>query len=135
MCGGALPAGMVGANAGNPLGYWEPRAAFCLNEAILRRQRSAVYDPSLRLQAKDAFDAEEHAACIAKIRDFLATLPAGPLVIIKEIRIVALADIWVEAARLAGFDIAAVIAVRHPEEVIASSAANYRFSSELSRCG
>ncbi len=31
-----------------------------------------------------------------------------------------LSGMWFEAARVAGFDIAAVIAVRHPQEVIAS---------------
>ncbi len=132
LCGGTLPAGMVGADAGNPLGYWEPRAAFCLNEAILRRHRSAAYDPSLRLQEEGAFEAEEKAACIAEIRAFLTTLPAAPLVVIKEMRITLLSGMWFEAARLAGFDIATVIAVRHPQEVIASAAARYRFSPELS---
>ena len=39
---------------------------------------------------------------------------------------------WFEAARLAGFDIAAVIAVRHPQEAIASLAAKRGVSPELS---
>ncbi len=43
-----------------------------------------------------------------------------------------LSGLWFEAARLAGFDIAAVIAVRHPQEVIASLAARDRASPELS---
>ena len=86
LCGGTLPAGMVGANAGNPRGYWEPRAATYLNEAILRRHGSAWYDPSLRLQEEGAFDAEEKAACIAKIGAYLTTLPAAPLVVIKDPR-------------------------------------------------
>jgi hypothetical protein len=133
LCGGTLPAGLVGANSGNPLGYWEPRAALYLNEEILYRHSSSWLDPSLRLQEEGAFDAEEKAACIAKIGAFLSTLPAAPLVVIKDPRITALSGMWFEAARLAGFDVAAVIAMRHPQEVIASlGGPRYRASPELS---
>ncbi len=120
LCGAALPAGLLGATAENPRGFWEPRAAIHLNEAILRRHGSSGYDLTLRMQEEGAFDAEENAACIAKIRAYLTTLPAAPLVVIKEPKITAVSGIWFEAARLAGFDIAAVVAVRHPQEVIGS---------------
>jgi hypothetical protein len=122
MCGGTLPAGMVGALADNPRGYWEPRKAVYLNDAFLRGHGSALIDPSLRMQEEGAFDAEEKAACISKIRAYLTTLPAAPLMIIKEPQITALSGLWFEAARLAGFNIATVIAARHPQEVIASFA-------------
>jgi hypothetical protein len=123
LCGGTLPAGMVGASAGNPLGHWEPRAALRLNEAILYRHDSAWYDPSLRLHEEGAFDAEAKAACLAEVGAFLTRLPAAPLVVIKDLQITVLSGVWFEAARQAGFDIAAVIAVRHPQEVMASLAA------------
>ena len=126
------PGPLAGANSANPLGYWEPRKAIILNEAILRRNGSTVIDPSLRLQEEGAFAAEEKAACIAKIRAYLTTLPAAPLVVIKDPRINVLSGVWFEAARLAGFDIAAVIAVRHPQEVIASLAAHSPASPEFS---
>jgi hypothetical protein len=84
LCGGTLPAGLLGASVGNPLGYWEPRAALRLNEAILYRHGSAWFDPSLRLQEEGAFDAKAKAACIAEIGAFLTTLPAAPLVVIKD---------------------------------------------------
>jgi len=122
LCGGALPTELFGPDAGNPRGYWESRAAVDLNDAILRRHGRTWYDPSLRLQEEGAFNADEKAACIAEIGEFLTTLPAAPLVIIKDPRITLLSGMWFEAARLAGFDIAAVIAVRHPQEVIASLA-------------
>jgi hypothetical protein len=125
LCGGTLPTGLVGATADNPRGCWEPRAAVVLNEAILRRHRSSGYDLTLRLQEEGAFDTEEKAACIAKIRAFLTTLPAAPLVVIKEPKITALSGMWFEAARLTGFDIAAVIAVRHPQEAVASLGKHY----------
>ncbi len=132
LCGATLPAGMKGADSANPRGYWEPRKALHLNEAILRRNGSAGFDPSLRLQEEGGFDAEGKAACIAEIGAFLATLPAAPVVLIKEPRITLLSGVWFEAARLAGLDIAVVIAVRHPQEVIASGVAAVRASPELS---
>jgi hypothetical protein len=132
LCGGALPAAKLGADSGNPLGYWEPRAAIHLNEATLHRHGSTMFDPSLRLQDEGAFDAEEKAASIAKIRAYLTTLPAAPLVVIKDPRIGLLSGVWFEAARLAGFDIMAVIAVRHPQEVIASHRAKTQVPPGLS---
>ncbi|OBI14947.1 sulfotransferase family protein [Mycobacterium sp. E2497] len=131
LCGATLPAGMLGADANNPLGYWEPRAAITLNESILRRHGSNWYDPSLRLLDDAAFGSRERAAHVAKIADYLSTLPAAPLLVIKEPRITTLSDLWFEAARAAGFDVAAVIAVRQPQEVIKSIAASWRVSPAL----
>jgi hypothetical protein len=132
LCGGTLPAALLGAMADNPLGHWEPRAANYLNEAILQRHGSTTFDPTLRLQEEGGFDAEQKAACIAEIEAFLTTLPAAPLVVIKDPRITVLSGVWFEAARLAGFDSVAVIAVRHPQEVIASLAKRTPASPELS---
>ncbi len=123
---------MLGANADNPRGHWEPRKAIGINESILHRHGSAWFDPSLRLQEKGAMTAKEKAACIVEISAYLETVPAAPLVVVKDPRITTLSELWFEAARLAGFDIAAVIAVRHPEEVISSVAASWRISPELS---
>ena len=125
------PARDAGCRPDNPRGFWEPRKITYLNATILRRNGSAAFDPSLRLQEEGAFDAEEKAACIAEIREFLTTLPAAPLVIIKDLQITVLSGMWFEAARLAGFDIAAVIAVRHPQEVIPSWSAHVQISPEL----
>jgi hypothetical protein len=132
LCGGALPPGMLGADAGNPRGYWEPRKAIAINESILYRHRSAWFDPSLRLAEDGAFDAEEKGADVAKIAAYLTTLPHAPLVVIKEPRITTLSDLWFEAARRAGFDVAVLIPVRHPLEVISSVAAAWHVSRELS---
>ena len=122
LCGAALPPRLLGANAHNRRGFWEPRAVIHLNEAILRRHRSSGYDLSLHAHEEGAFDVAANAAYIAKIRAYLATLPAAPLVVIKEPKLTALSGLWFEAARLAGFDIATVVAVRHPHEVTASLA-------------
>ncbi|WP_308482134.1 sulfotransferase family protein [[Mycobacterium] burgundiense] len=131
LCGAALPTGLVGAMTANPLGHWEPRAANYINEAILQRHRSTTFDPTLRLQEEGAFAADEKADWIAEIQSFLRTLPAAPVVVIKDPRITVLSGLWFEAARLAGFDIRTAITVRHPQEVIASVAQNSPASAEL----
>lgn len=131
LCGGALPPGIVSADSNNPLGYWEPAASLRLNGAILRRRGSGFFDPALRLQEAGDFDAKETATCIAEIGAFLTTLPAAPLVVIKDLQITVLSDLWFEAARRAGFDVATVIAVRHPHEVVASWSPHARISPEL----
>jgi hypothetical protein len=113
---------MLGADSVNRCGSCEPRKAVPLNEAFPQRNRSALCDPTLRLQEEGVFDAKERAACIGEIGAFLTNLPAAPLVVIEELRITLLPGVWFEAARLAGFDIAARIAVRHPQEAIASFA-------------
>jgi len=117
LCGATLPAGLVGADSSNPGGYWEPFMAIVLNEEILRRQGTAAFDPTLR---EEGFDADQKAASIAAIRDYMTTLPNAPLVVIKDPRITVLSELWFEAARKAGFDVAAVIAVRHPQEAVES---------------
>jgi hypothetical protein len=131
LCGAALPAKMAGADRNNQRGYWEPRESIHLNNKILRRHDSTAFDPSLRLQEDGAFDADEKAACLAEIGKFFATLPAAPLVIIKDGHVTLLSSLWFEAARRAGYDIAIVIAVRHPQESIASGAAAFHIPPEL----
>jgi hypothetical protein len=120
LCGLALPSGLMGATASNPRGYWEPRAAIHLNEAVLRRHGGSAYDLKLRMQDDGAAGAQDNAASIAEIGAFLTTLPTAPVVVIKEPKMTAVTDLWFEAARLAGFDVATVIAVRHPAECIGS---------------
>lgn len=110
----------MGADETNQRGYWEPRASLLLNRTILERRGSAWWDPSLRVLDDDAFTPAEREACTADISAYLKTLPDAPLLVIKDLQIVVLWDMWFEAARKAGFDVAVVIAVRHPQEVIAS---------------
>lgn len=131
LCGGTLPSAMLGADANNPLGYWEPRAAITLNETILRRRRTHWYDPSLRFLDDAEFDAKQNRACVDMIASYLTTLPRAPIVVIKEPRITTLSDLWFQAARLVGFDVAAVVALRHPQEVISSIEASWRVSPAL----
>ena len=131
LCGGVLPTALLGANDGNPKGYWEPRNALHLNEEFLTRHGSTWFDPTLRLQSEVVLGSGERDAYLDRIKAFLQGLPPGPMHIIKEPRITALSDFWFDAARQAGFCLAAAVPVRHPEEVSASLAARYRMSSEL----
>lgn len=131
LCGARLPAGLSGADPRNPRGYWEPRASLHLNNTILRSHGSAVFDSSLRLQEEGGFDVGQKAACVNKIGRFLDTLPAAPLVLIKDLQITLLSSLWFEATRQAGYDIAVVNMVRPPQEVIASGAADFLTSPEL----
>lgn len=132
LCGGTLPAGMLGADSANPRGCWEPRKVIGINEEILYRNASAWFDPSMRLLAGDVFTARDRTACIDRITLYLTTLPDSPVVVIKEPRITLVADLWFEAAHRAGLEAAAVIAIRDPEEVISSASASWGFSRTLS---
>jgi len=119
LCGPALPTGLLGATSSNRRGYWEPRAAIHLNEVILRRHGDSAYDLKLA-QAGEAVGSRQDADSIAEIKAFFSTLPVAPVVVIKEPKITTVSDLWFTAARLAGFDVATVIAVRHPQECIGS---------------
>jgi hypothetical protein len=131
LSGVSLPPGMMGADAGNPRGYWEPRAALHLNERFLYRHGSSYFDPTLRLQRDGALSEAETADFIAEIRTYFEGLPTAPVVVIKVLHISVLASIWFEAARQAGFDVAAVIAVRDPQEVVASLSKFMKASPQL----
>jgi hypothetical protein len=120
LCGASLPPGLLGATRDNSRGYWEPRAVIHLNQEILCSKGTSAYDPTLRTQEEGAFATEVNAAYVDKIRAYLATLPSAPLTIIKEPKMTAFCALWFEAARLAGFDVATVVAVRHPQEIVDS---------------
>jgi hypothetical protein len=132
LCGAELPERLVGANASNPAGHWEPLDVLDLNEAILWRRGATWWDPTLRLQSDNAFSEPERQALVRRIERVLDTLPPDPLLIIKEPRIAALSDVWFEASRRRGFALKIVIPVRHPDEAAASLLARDGATFELS---
>ena len=132
LCGCGLPAELVGATEANPLGHWEPHEALTLNETFLSAHGASWHDPTLRLQGEVAIDPQLRAIYVAKIEEFLRSLPSAPLLVIKEPRITALSEYWFEAVRAAGFSVGVVVPVRHPQEVAASLEARDRASPELS---
>lgn len=115
LSGAALPPGMIGAAKANRRGFWEPRQASYLNERILRRHHSTSADPTLRLYEEPA-DRRD----IAEIHAYLTALPQADVYVIKDLQITPIAGLWFEAARIAGYNVGSVIAVRHPQEVINS---------------
>jgi hypothetical protein len=115
LSGAALPPGMIGAAKANPRGFWEPRKASFLNEEILRRHHSAAADPSLSVH-----EAPTDGRDVAEINAYLTALPQSDLYVIKDLQMTPIAGLWFEAARMAGYDVGAVIALRHPHEVIRS---------------
>lgn len=115
LCGTTLPSGMMGAGSANRRGYWEPRRSIYLNREILHRHGSSWWDCSVL--DSHAFDSDDRSATTAAIEAYLQGLPQAPLVVIKDPQIVPLADFWFDAARQFGFDVTAVVAVRHPHEV------------------
>lgn len=122
MCGGSLPPGLLGATAENPRGFFEARAVIYLNQAILHDRGSSGYDTALDIHQQGAFEVGNNPAWVAKLKRYLGSLPPAPVVVIKEPKTTTVSGIWFEAARQAGFDVAAVIAVRHPDEIIGSLA-------------
>ncbi len=132
LCGAWLPDQLLGPTDGNPKGHWEPLEALRLNEEFLVANGSTYYDPSLRLQDDGSLDGADKSAFIDKIATFLDSLPHARPAVIKEPRIVALADFWFEAARRSSIDVKIIIPVRHPSEVAASLAKRDGTSVELS---
>ncbi len=122
LCGAALPPGLLGANSENPRGFFEPRAVIHLNQAILHDHGSSGYDTALAPHEQGEFDVAGNSTWVNKARNYLRGLPPAPVVVIKEPKTTTVARIWFEAARQAGFDVAVVIAVRDPEEIIGSLA-------------
>jgi hypothetical protein len=109
----------LGAADYNPKGSWEPINARKLNAGFLHRHGVVGLDPSMRLQ-EIVLDESEKEDYIGHVRTFLATCPPGPALVIKELAVTELWDLWSEAARRDGFSIKVVIPIRHPQEVTAS---------------
>lgn len=131
LCGASLPERLLGAGEGNPTGHWEPLDALDLNEAFLERYGSNWYDPRWPCWETVA-DSPQRQAFIDQLAMFLERYLDEPLLVIKEPRITALTEFWFAAARRVEFEIAAVVAVRHPAEVAASLAARDGVPIELS---
>ena len=131
LCGCVLPQSLKDANVANPSGYWEPTDALKLNDAFLFHHGATYFDPTLRLQGELRFAPEVRESFIGQIRAFLRHCPQAPRLVIKDPRIVALADFWLQAARQEGFEPKVVIPIRHPQEVVASLSAWVKAPPEL----
>jgi hypothetical protein len=131
LCGCVLPATLKDANAANPRGFWEPIDALKLNDEFLFRHQATYFDPTLRLQGELIFAPDETERYIAEICAFLRHCPQGAPLVVKDPRITALFDFWLEAARRAGFCVKVIVAIRNPSEVAASLGALIEAPVEL----
>lgn len=131
LCGCVLPPSLKGPNDANPSGYWEPLDALKLNDEFLLRHGATYFDPTLRLQGELTFARGETERYIGQIRAFLAQCPSGLPLVIKDPRITALFDFWLQAARAEGFRVKVIVSIRSPLEVVASLAAWVEASQEL----
>ncbi|WP_126315818.1 sulfotransferase family protein [Mycobacterium neumannii] len=113
LCGASLPPALVVADKHNPRGYFESRRVLHLNARILHRQRVAFHS----LAADDVPTTDKG---MSAVRRYLETLPATPLLVIKDPQIITLTSTWVTAARQAGYRPVAVLPIRHPAPVISS---------------
>ncbi len=121
LCGASLPRRLLGANAGNPTGHWEPQDAIDVNFAFLESRGSSWYDPRLDLQLAGVTD-DERRAFVWDIMPLLREgVDAGDAPIaIKEPRIAGLLPYWARAAVGCGLRVTVVHIVRHPDDVAAS---------------
>jgi len=129
--GCVLPTTLKDANEANPRGFWEPVDALKLNDEFLFRHQATYFDPTLRLQGELAFAVDETERYIAEIGAFLRDCPQGAPLIVKDPRITALFDFWLEAARRGGFCVKVIVAIRNPLEVAASLGALIEAPVEL----
>jgi hypothetical protein len=131
LCGCVLPAALKEANEANPRGFWEPVDALKLNDEFLFRHQATYFDPTLRLQGEQSFAPDEAEGFIGRIGAFLRHCPQGVPLVVKDPRITALFDFWLQAARRAGFSVKVIVAIRNPSEVAASLGAWIEAPAEL----
>ena len=131
LCGCALPQSLKDPNAANPSGYWEPTEALKLNDTFLLRHGATYFDPTLRLQGELTFSPAERESFVGQIRAFLGQCPNVPRLVIKDPRIAALFEFWLQAAREEGFQVKVIIPIRHPREVVSSLSAWVKAPPEL----
>jgi hypothetical protein len=131
LCGCALPESLKEANDGNPRGFWEPLEAAKLNDEFLFRHDATFSDPTLRLQGEWIFGQQETERYIEQIRAFLSRCPQGPPLLLKDARIIALFDFWLQAALAEEFLVKVIVPIRNPMEVAASLAARAQIQASL----
>lgn len=133
LCGLGLPDRLVRPGTANPKGYWEPEVALKRNDQFLRSFGSSWHDPSLRVVEETSTPSRQRGSFEAKIARFLSELPEREAVLIKDPRISALPEAWIEAARRQGRTVKIVHVFRHPAEVAASLSARYGLPPEHSQ--
>lgn len=125
LCGCELPEVLLGATDRNPRGEWEPVESLKMNDLYLMKNRTTPFDPMLAGAAEEtAADPSRRAEFLRRARKFLLECaPGADIVLIKDLRITLLLSLWAEAAIAESYAVKVVIAVREPQEVVASMVA------------
>jgi hypothetical protein len=120
--GARLPADLIGATHGNPLGHWEPRALVAINDAILLKLNRRWDDP--RPIPEAWFRGREAYGFLQRI---MAEITSGfgdaPLLVLKDPRVCRLLPLYLEAFDVLGIDPLVVLQVR-PMMAVARSLAD-----------
>jgi hypothetical protein len=120
--GAGLPADLVGATHGNPLGHWEPRALVAINEAILSKLDRRWDDP--RPIPEAWFRGREAYGFIQRIMAEVASgFGHSPLLIVKDPRICRLLPLYLEAFDILDIEPLVILQVR-PMAAVARSLAD-----------
>jgi hypothetical protein len=121
LCGAGLPDNLLAPDANNEKGYFESLDVLGMNEFFLNCLGLDFFDTSFRLQEGEL--AEDGSVALTKrINKFLRRYEDCPLLVVKDPKIVPLLRYWLPAATGAGWEVKAVVSVRHPREVSASFA-------------
>jgi len=116
LCGAGLPAKSMRETPTDREGYGDPGASISINARFLRRKDSSWYDPFL-VQARS----RDEQAFVADAAAFLkACFGDEPVLVLADPRICCIFELWIEAAKRAGFRPRVVHVFRHPGAVAAS---------------
>jgi hypothetical protein len=117
----APPRTMLPPSADNPAGFYESIQVATLNEALLRSV-GCYWDTCLSFDP-DRLDGSIRSAafdrCLGILREEFA---AAPAFMIKDPRLCLTLPVWLPALRSVGAAVAALLVIRHPQEVVRSLA-------------
>ena len=119
LAGADLGSEMITVGDDNPHGFWEHRNACALHETLLAELGSSWYDVrALPVGWQESAFAEKARASIRQL--IMDEFSEKALWAIKDPRMCRLAPLWIDVLSELGIRPAAVLALRHPEEVAAS---------------
>jgi hypothetical protein len=119
LLGASLPQDLLGPSANNPLGHWEPRLAYELNNEILEEMGSSW--SALEALPDAWFVSPEAEAYAQRAAEFLVGEFADKtMFVLKEPRICLLVPIWMRAMQIADMDPKIIVPIRRPDEVARS---------------
>jgi hypothetical protein len=119
LLGAALPSEVLGPSANNPLGHWEPRATYALQNEFLEAIQTR-WDEWTAF-ADGVFESPVAAVYAHRLSAFLTEeFEQKALFVAKDPRVCRLIPLWRQAADISRMDLRVVIPIRHPTEVAAS---------------